>query len=208
MPISALLHGVLIGFLIAIPTGPVGFLCVKRTLVNGFRAGIISSLGSIAADLFYSAIVVFGLKFFSDFLIDHKYPLHILSGLFLIYIGVRGLNKKINEVEKKENKRELIGDFTSTFILTVTNPTLLFTFTILFSTFGLGQIHNNEARLALIAGISVGSLIWWIFFTRLISIIHKKYYELDLQKVNKFSSYFIALVGLTIIATVLFRYPL
>src|SRR3954454_18295104 len=89
MDTSLLLKGLLIGFSIAAPVGPIGVLCIRRTLAQGRAAGLISGLGAATADAIYGCIAGFGLTFISGLLISQQGWLKLIGGAFLCYLGVR-----------------------------------------------------------------------------------------------------------------------
>ncbi len=187
--------------MIAIPTGPVGLLCVRRTLVNGFKAGAISALGSVSADIFYSSIVVFGLHSISHFLLSYKIILRVIAGFSLIILGAHGLGMKIKNDELLVKDESKWGDFGSTFFLTIANPVLIFSFSLVFSAVGVASFKSLGMAGAFVAAVAVGSFTWWLLFSKAINFIHKKYYRLDLEKINRVSSIAIALTGIVLILT-------
>ena len=91
MDTSLLLKGLLIGFSIAAPVGPIGVLCIRRTLVQGRAAGLVSGLGAASADAVYGSIAAFGLSFVSGLLISQQSWLKLIGGAFLCYLGIRTL---------------------------------------------------------------------------------------------------------------------
>src|SRR5512134_3594586 len=82
------LRGLVIGFSIAAPVGPIGVLCIRRTLAQGRVAGLVSGLGAATADAFYGSVAGFGLTFLSGFLLGQQQWLRLVGGLFLLYLGV------------------------------------------------------------------------------------------------------------------------
>ncbi len=84
-------RGLVIGFSIAAPVGPIGVLCIRRTLANGKISGLVSGLGAATADALYGCVAGFGLTFISSLLIDQQMWLRLFGGLFLCYLGVKTL---------------------------------------------------------------------------------------------------------------------
>ena len=122
MYILIMLHGLLIGMLISIPTGPVGFLCVRRALLHKYRAAFTSALGSICADMIFGCVAIFGLTSVYGFFMREQHSIRFIGGLMLLYVGI----KTFFEIEPDRilgiKKYEHVGNFASTFLLTVTNP--------------------------------------------------------------------------------------
>src|SRR5580700_1720619 len=94
MPLNFLFKGIIIGFSIAAPVGPIGVLCIRRSLAEGRQIGLATGLGAATADAVYGAIAGFGLTVISSFLVGHRLWLGFLGGLFLCYLGIRTLMSK------------------------------------------------------------------------------------------------------------------
>ena len=121
MDAQTLLSGVIIGFSIAAPVGPIGVLCIRRTLAEGRLHGLVSGLGAATADAFYGCIAAFGLAFISDFLVQQQMWLRVMGGAFLLFLGIRTILAKPKEKPQDGKKLGLAGSYGSTFLLTLTN---------------------------------------------------------------------------------------
>ena len=128
MDASLLLRGLIIGFSIAAPVGPIGVLCIRRTLAQGRAAGLVSGLGAASADALYGCVAGFGLTFVSGLLIAQQSWLKLLGGVFLCYLGVRTLLAQPAERAAAAGGMGLAGAYGSTFLLTLTNPTTILSF--------------------------------------------------------------------------------
>ena len=134
-----LLKGIAVGMVIAVPVGPVGVMCVRRTIFEGKRAGFISGLGAATADALFGCIAAFGLTFVSDWLINYHQWLRIAGGCYLLYVGGSALLARHETKQSTEPDAEgLLRDFLSTFALTLTNPITILVFLGIFSALGLG----------------------------------------------------------------------
>lgn len=162
-----LLKGLGCGFAIAAPVGPVGVICVRRTLVNGRQAGLVAGLGAAVADMLYGAVAAFSLTLVSDWLITHEHPIRLIGGLLLLSFGVRILRR----VAAAPGDAALTAyevfrpgqAFGSTFVLTATNPITMVAFLGIFAAVGIGNIGDSIwYRLGLVAGVFVGSCLWWL----------------------------------------------
>src|SRR5690242_7918027 len=89
MDLGFLIRGFVLGFSIAAPVGPIGVLCIRRSLAEGRIVGLVSGLGAATADAFYGAIAAFGLTFVTSALIEQRQWLQLIGGLFLLYLGIR-----------------------------------------------------------------------------------------------------------------------
>jgi len=94
MEIAFLLKGVLVGIVIAVPVGPVGVLCLRRTIFQGRLLGLLSGLGAATADLFFGVVAGFGLTVIQEWLLQYEDWLRLGGGLFLLWIGIAALRKK------------------------------------------------------------------------------------------------------------------
>jgi threonine/homoserine/homoserine lactone efflux protein len=159
-----LLKGIAVGIVIAVPVGPVGVLCVRRTIFQGKLAGFVSGLGAATADAIFGFIAAFGLTFVSDWLIGYQQWLRIAGGCYLLYVGGHALLAKPQIRTKLDPDAEsLFRDYFSTFALTLTNPITILAFLGIFSAVGLTGNEATFGRAAvLVLGVWLGSLLWWL----------------------------------------------
>src|ERR1051326_105106 len=122
MPLTFLLKGLVIGFSIAAPVGPIGVLCIRRSLTEGRQMGLATGLGAATADAVYGCIAGFGLTAISSFLVGQKVWLGLLGGLFLCYLGIRTFVTKPAEKAAEVGGSGLLSAYLSTLFLTITNP--------------------------------------------------------------------------------------
>ncbi len=199
MDIPFLLRGIIIGFSIAAPVGPIGVLCIRRTLSDGRSYGLVSGLGAASADAIYGAVAGFGLTFISNFLVSQQMWLRIIGGLFLFYLGVKTLLAKPAQDAAlvKKNNRGLIGAYASTFFLTVTNPMTIISFAAIFAGLGLASSEANYiSATILISGVFIGSAAWWFILSLGVGLFRERFTNYGLQWVNRVSGVIIAGFGL------------
>jgi len=156
-----LLKGIAVGIVIAVPVGPVGVMCVRRTIFEGKRAGFVSGLGAATADALFGLIAAFGLTFVSDWLIGYHQWLRIAGGFYLLYVGGSALLAKLEARQSSEpNAESVLRHFLSTFALTLTNPITILAFLGIFSALGLSGADATFARAAMmVLGVWLGSLL-------------------------------------------------
>jgi threonine/homoserine/homoserine lactone efflux protein len=163
MLLGFLLKGVLVGIIIAVPTGPVGVLCIRRTIFHGQIAGFVSGLGAATADAIFGIIAAFGLSVVSDLLLDYQEWLRVGGAAFLLFIGIGAFAS--DPLEGTQNQRDpetLITDFASTFALTITNPITILAFLAIFAGIGFSGAQATLGRAAiLVVGVWIGSMLWW-----------------------------------------------
>lgn len=193
METNFLIKGVIIGFLIAAPVGPIGVLCIKRSFSKGALSGLLTGLGAATADACYGAIAAFGLTLISDFLIGQKVILQILGIIFLLYLGVKTfLENPASEAKGNVNGKGLISDYLTTVGLTLTNPTTIASFIAVFAGIGITAAANYTDATLLVLGVFLGSAAWWLILSNGVGLLRKKANNNLLKWVNRISGTVIA----------------
>lgn len=168
------LKGMMIGLLIAVPLGPIGILCIRRTLVSGMGSGLASGLGAALADSLYGVIAAFGLAAVAAFFNKYTVILRLLGGAFLFLLGLKAImhgGKGAEEVTDVRHESRglggLVSDFFSTFFLTLSNPVTIIVFMAIFA--GMDFVADLEADRALpfmlVTGVFAGSFVWWFILS-------------------------------------------
>lgn len=158
--------GAVIGFSIAAPVGPVGLLCIRRSLHDGRLAGFVTGLGAAAADTLYGLAAAFSLTALTDFLVGHRHAFQLVGGLFLLYLGVATLRARPPVAAADRPATNLGAVFLATFAITLTNPLTVLAFVGIFAGLGLGATVNTPATaLRLVLGVFLGSAAWWIILS-------------------------------------------
>ena len=197
MDINFLLRGLIIGFSIAAPVGPIGVLCIRRTLTEGRLSGLVSGLGAATADSIYACIAGFGLVFISNFLVSQQFWLRLIGGAFLCYLGIKTLLAKPAEQEPSVKGNGIIGNYASTFFLTLTNPMTIISFMAIFAGLGLASTSSNYMSAGiLVLGVFMGSALWWLFLSGGVGLFREKFNRRGLNWVNKISGIIIMGFGL------------
>ena len=197
MVLSFFLNGLVIGLSIAAPVGPIGVLCIRRTLTEGQIVGLLSGLGAATADAIYGFIAGFGLTFISNFLIDQQIYLRLIGGGFLCFLGVRNLLSKPVEKVVADKRKGLLASYFSTFFLTLTNPVTILSFLAIFAGLGIGGVNTSwVSALALVVGVFIGSILWWIFLSVSVNIFRTKFTPQRLRWINRISGTVIIAFGL------------
>ena len=170
MDIGIFLKGLIIGISIAAPVGPIGVLCIQRTLAGGNILGLISGLGAASADAIYGFIAAFGLTVISNILVQHQFWFRLIGGGFLCYLGIKTLlSKPVTEVASEKNtSRRHIGAYGSTFFLTLTNPMTILSFAAIFAGLGVGSTSEDYVSASfMVLGVFIGSTLWWCLLKRI-----------------------------------------
>jgi threonine/homoserine/homoserine lactone efflux protein len=196
-----LLKGLILGFSVAAPVGPVGILCIHRTIHKSYASGIFTGLGAATADLIYGLIAGLGLSLISDFLISLKIWLQIGGLIFLFYLGIKILLKRKTASHVDKNlQKSLFKDYAATFILTVTNPLTILFFMAVFSGMGLGEMQKgSQWELLLIPGVFLGSCFWWLLLSGLSYKLKKRINGAFLRWVDYVSGFCLIAFGIGIL---------
>jgi threonine/homoserine/homoserine lactone efflux protein len=192
-----LLKGVVIGFAIAAPVGPINLFCLRRSLTEGRRVGFVSGLGAAAADTTYGAIAAVGLTTVTTFLVIHRPWVQLIGGLFLLVLGLHTMLSHTPRREKAAVPVKRLGKaFVSTFVYTLANPLLIVVFTGVFASFGMGwQPGHTLDTLELVGGIFLGSSLWWLTLTMLAGTFGRHLNDGTLRWINLIAGGAIVAVG-------------
>lgn len=204
------LKGLLIGLTIAAPVGPVGVLCIHRTLKYGKLVGVISGLGAASADLFYGAVAAFGLVAITNLITDSSSIIKCVGGLLFIAIGIHMMRQRptfvseADSVEVEQNKPSLLTAWLSTFVLTAMNPGTIIAFTVIFATFGIDGDAGAPGAASLVFGVFLGSAIWWCGLSFFASAM-RNYVKQHSRLISKISGTIIIVFGLMSLFSLLFE---
>ena len=193
------LKGMLIGFAIAAPVGPIGLLCIQRTLARGRWSGVLSGLGAASADAVYGCIAGFGLASLAGLLLAWQMELRLVGGLFLLYLGWRTwlTPPAAEQARVRPSRAGLLGDYLSTLALTLTNPVTILAFLGIFAGLGLaGGAGNFTAAGALVLGVFAGSLLWWLLLAGGVGLLRGRLSPMGLRWINLASGLLIAGFGI------------
>ena len=172
---ALLFRGFVIGLAIAAPVGPIGILCIRRTLSGGRIAGLVTGLGAATADALYGAVAAFGLTLLTNFLVDQQDLLRIVGAGFLIFIGVRTMRAEPATEAAAIQGRGLLGAYLSTFFLTLTNPLTILSFASIFTALGAtGERIGGANPMILVQGVFLGSAAWWLLLSSAVSFFREK----------------------------------
>jgi len=202
--ISYLLRGAVIGFSIAAPVGPIGVLCIRRTLAGGRVSGLLSGLGAATADAVYGVIAAFGLTYVSNILVGYQTWIRLVGGLFLCYLGLKTYLSRPAEGPAYAEGEGLVGAYISTFFLTLTNPMTILAFTAVFAGLGIGSATGDyRAAALLVLGVFSGSAAWWLILSGGVSLFRSKFTPQALGWVSKAAG--IVILGFGVLAILSLR---
>ena len=198
MDTAVFLRGLAIGFGIAAPVGPIGILCIRRTLADGRAVGFAAGLGAATADALYGAVAAFGLTLVSSALVGQRAWLQAVGGLFLCYLGVRTwLAAPAATAAATRRGPGLVTAWATTFALTVANPTTILSFAAIFAGLGLGSSAGGYGSASLmVLGVFLGSAFWWLLLSTGVGFLRSSITPAHLRWVNRGAAVLITAFGL------------
>jgi len=204
MLLAFLLKGIIVGMIIAIPTGPVGVLCVRRTILSGKLAGFMSGMGAATADAVFGVIAGFGLTVISDWLLGYQDWLRIIGAGFLLYMGSAAIWTEPHVRPPSGLDPDLWRYYVSTFLLTITNPITILAFVAIFAAVGFtGREATLGAAAIMVLGVWLGSLLWWLALSFGAGLFRKSLDYRHLTWMNRGSGGILVLCGVALIGTLL-----
>jgi threonine/homoserine/homoserine lactone efflux protein len=197
------LKGIAIGFIMAIPIGPISIMCIRKTLSEGRLSGLIIGLGAATADLFYASVAAFGLTFISDTLVGQRLWIRLVGGGVLLFIGIRIFRALPEDPKIRINKSGILRSYLTTFFLTLTNPLTIFVFLAVFAALGLGNGLGYFSHSILLTGVFIGYGLWFLILSSGTILFRKKLDLVGLRWVNKIAGILIIISGVIVFLTLL-----
>jgi threonine/homoserine/homoserine lactone efflux protein len=195
MDVGFLAKGLVIGFSVAAPLGPIGILCLRRSLADGMAKGLAVGLGAATADAAYACVAGFGLTAVAGFLVHHQIGLETVGGGFLCFLGLRTFfSAPAQDGAVARGRASTL--YATTFALTIANPATLLSFAALFSAFGLGLATDYTRAAGLVLGVFLGSALWWVILSGSVSLLRGRITGAWLQAVNRLSGAVLLAFGL------------
>jgi threonine/homoserine/homoserine lactone efflux protein len=198
MYISLFLKGLLTGISIAAPVGPIGLLCIRRSLIHGRSAGLATGLGAAIADGIYSIIAGFGLTAVSSFLVTQKFLLRLGGGIFLSYLGIRSLYAQPHTREIPVSNKSFFVLLIETIFLTLANPLTIVAFTAAFTLLGIANSHAPKdyfAASCISLGVFLGSTLWFVSLSLIMSLFRNKCTPESFMWINRISGILLITFG-------------
>lgn len=197
MHLSLLIKGLIAGFLLATPVGPIGMLCIRRTLSEGKLHGLVSAFGGATADTIYGFIAASGLTIISNFLIKEQMWLRLTGGILLCIVGGRSLLSRESKDISVKSSPSYIGSYLSALLLTFANPVPILLFAAVFTSLGLAGMGVHHLYIALVvAGVFLGASAWGVILSITAGTFREKLDYSKLRWVHQISGIVIILLGL------------
>jgi threonine/homoserine/homoserine lactone efflux protein len=190
------IKGLIIGLSIAAPVGPIGVLCIRRTLAYGRMVGLVSGLGAATADGIYGLVAGFGLTVIMNFLIGQHFWIQLIGGFFLCYLGVKTLISKASYTQSDTQKKNIMNAFLSVLVLTLTNPMTILSFIAIFAGLGISNSNSNiVSSVILVLGVFCGSSLWWVILSSGVGLFKTRINDRSLTFINRLSGIIIIIFG-------------
>ncbi len=175
-----------VGLLVAAPVGPIGLLCIQRTLSRGAKIGAASGLGAATADAAYGAIGAAGLTAVIQLFTALSRPLAIFGALFLAWLAIRLLRTPVTtQAAAAATGGGIFAAFCSTLLLTLANPMTVLSFIAVFAALGGGQDLTSAAMVTMVGGVFFGSALWWLILTGSVTLVRNRIKESTLDLISR-----------------------
>jgi threonine/homoserine/homoserine lactone efflux protein len=197
--------GILIGFLVSIPLGPIGVLVIQRTVNKNRIAGLMSGMGAALSDTVYAIIAGFSLTFILDFIRAHEILFQSIGALVVLALGIHIFFKNpVTDIRRNRLRGNThFQDILSSFLVTFSNPLTVFVFLAVFTSSGVAiNLEEPYHSFFVIFGIFAGAFIWWFSLSGIVSLFRHKINLRILWWINKTAGAIIILFVLVTIIVV------
>jgi threonine/homoserine/homoserine lactone efflux protein len=202
----AFIRGLVAGFALAAPMGPVAMLCVRRTLAKGRLQALAAGTGAAVADMIFGAAAGLGITVVSTFVAAHQIVIGAVGGLIVVVMGVLTYRAPIVFVDGEVRVQSLGRDVVAAFTMAITNPATMGAAAGLFAAFGVIDAAIDPSRAFwLVAGVFAGSMLWWIVLVGVVGFIREGFLRRGLARLNKIFGAIIAASGVAVLVAVAIR---
>jgi threonine/homoserine/homoserine lactone efflux protein len=205
----ALITGIIIGFSVAAPVGPIALLIMRRSLNEGRLSGFVSGLGAATADLVCGLAAALGLSALTLIVNSHRTSLQLVGGIFMLWLGVHAFRAKdpATAAQRPLHERSLVLAYLFTFLLTMSNPLTLLGMVGVVAAAGVGgPAYSHADTIVLGGGIFLGSASWWLLLSNLTGWLGRKLGNHALHVINMIAGALISGFGLWQLVSLLFRW--
>jgi Putative threonine efflux protein len=198
--LECILKGIIVGAGASIPLGPIGVMCIQKTLSKGRASGYLTGAGASVADSFYAMLAILSLAVVKSFISHHQPIVMLIGGTIVAVIGLKiFLTNPIKQIRMRiYGEKKLFGDFITSFIMTITNPGALFLILGLFAFANLNVDEHSSMSIifAAVAGVFIGANLWWVTLCTSINVFRNKLRLRQLMLINRISGIIIMAIGL------------
>jgi threonine/homoserine/homoserine lactone efflux protein len=190
------LDGLVIGFSIAAPVGPIGVLCIRRSIAHGPLSGLCSGLGAATADAAYGSVAAFGLTAVSGFLVRQQFVLGLVGGGFLCFLGIRTFLSRPGGEAASPGNGGMASAYGSTFLLTLANPATILSFAAVFAGLGLAAAADYGSACRTVLGVFLGSAFWWMILSCAVGAMRARMKDGWIKAINRVSGAVLVAFGI------------
>ena len=187
----------------AVPIGPIGIMCIRKTLTEGRLRGLIIGLGAATADLFYASIAAFGFTYLSGVITTERIWIRLIGGALLLFIGIRTFRTIPTDPKRHIHSSGIFGSYIYAVILTLTNPLTIFVFIGVFSALGLANEVSVISGSTLVTGVFIGSCLWFLSLNSVLRLFRNKLDLVGLRWVNRIAGILIIISGVIAVVSML-----
>jgi threonine/homoserine/homoserine lactone efflux protein len=205
MGIELFWKGIIVGLMVSIPLGPIGVLCVQRTLNKGHRSGFISGLGAASADMIFAMIAGLGMTFIIRFIKEQHVYFQIIGGIIVIILGIHIFyTNPVRQLRlQRMNRNKLSQDFLSVFLLTITNPMAIFFFLAMFAGINITSGPMSIVHLiTMVSGVFAGGASWWFLLSAFVNYWRDRFRLKSIWWMNKVAGVIIFVLGIAAILSI------
>lgn len=195
----ALIKGFIVGLGASIPLGPLGVLCVQKTISKGRNSGLFTGLGASVSDTFYAGLALLGFSFVDNFITAHRALIMIVGGIIIVVIGLKVyLKNPIKQIQQKNTNKKHLEDFVEALVMTISNPGAMFLLLALFAVVGLRSPSTGDElyAISILWGVFLGTVTWWFFLTTTINRFRKRFRLRQLMFINRIAGIVITTLGI------------
>jgi len=210
MDLILFIKGLILGLAVSAPLGPMAMIVVQRSLNSGRKHGLLSGIGVAVSDTSYAVIAAFGLSVIISFVTDQQMIFKIIGAAVLILVGMKFSVSDPVKMKRKALRRQINGNPLSVigemYLMTLTNPASLFLLGAAFAGFGIIQHETAlSSILSVLFGVAIGTIVWWIFLTWILSLLKKRIRLRHLFWINRIAGILIIIIGLAALISVFFE---
>ena len=204
--LSMPVYGIIAGLISSVPLGPIGVLCVQRTLSASHRAGFVSGLGAAFADTVFASLAIFALSYVTGFIDRYEIWVEAVGGLLVVVFGLTIFFKKVKRPSVVKSKNNDVSNFGTVLFLTLPNPAYFLIFVTIFAAMGVGVADADATQKWLVvSGVFIGATGWWLLLTWVVDKFRKKFSMRALWWINKISGGLIMLLGAYAVLMVIYQ---
>lgn len=194
------IKGFIVGLGASIPLGPIGILCIQRTLSKGRWSGFFTGMGAALSDTFFSAIALLGLSFFDNLMVEYRDWVMLIGGFIVAGFGVKVfLTNPVKQLKRvNEGSHQYFQDLGSSFIMTITNPGAILLIIGLFAFAGIDMERSESGFIiaSTLWGVFSGAILWWFSLSTTINLFRNKFRLRQLLITNRIAGVVIVALGM------------